>query len=142
MSYWTINFQQLRPVKRKQISEKISERLNISAETVDEIISCYYNAVQRKLSGLEHPQITVDSLGTFYIKRSKLEKKLDIYQKALNKYESIEESNIREYTSIRDLKANIAMFNKMLGELIKLDDKKQSKEEEKQIYKTTKDESN
>ena len=142
MSYWTINFQQLRPVKRKQISDRVSERLNISAETVDEIISCYYNAVQRKLSGLEHPQITVDSLGTFYIKRSKLEKKLDIYQKALNKYESIEEPNIREYASIKDLKANIAMFNKMLRELIKLDDKKQSKEEEKEIYKTTKDESN
>lgn len=132
----------MRPVKRKQISERVSERLNISAETVDEIISCYYNAVQRKLSGLEHPQITVDSLGTFYIKRSKLEKKLDIYQKALIKYESIEEPNIREYTSIRELKATIATFNRMVDELIKLDDKKQSKEEEKEIYKTTKDESN
>jgi uncharacterized protein YdcH (DUF465 family) len=81
-------------------------------------------------------------LGTFYIKRSKLEKKLDIYQKSLNKFESIEEPNIREYASIKDLKANIAMFNKMLDELIKLDDKKHLKEEEKETYKTTKDESN
>ena len=132
----------MRPVKRKQISERVSERLNISAETVDEIISCYYTAVQRKLSGLEHPQITVDSLGTFYIKRSKLEKKLEIYQKALIKYESIEEPNIREYTSIRELKDNIAMFNKMLDELNKLDDKKHLKEEEKETYKINKDESN
>lgn len=132
----------MRPIKRKQISEKISERLSISAETVDEIISCYYTAVQRKLSRLEHPQITVDSLGTFYIKRSKLEKKLDIYQKALAKYESIEEPNIREYTSIKDLKANIEMFKNMLDELIKLDDKKHLKEEEKETYKTNKDESN
>lgn len=132
----------MRPVKRKQISEKISEKLNISSETVDEIISCYYNAVQRKLSGLEHSQITVDSLGTFYIKRSKLEKKLDIYQKSLIKFESIEEPNIREYASIKDLKANIAMFNKMLNELNKLDDKKHLKKEEKEIYKITKDESN
>ena len=90
----------MRPIKRKQLSEKVAERLNLSAETVDEIIQCYYSSVQKKLSGLAGSQISLDGLGTFYIKRSKLEEKLRIYKLALKKYEDIKQPTLREYTSI------------------------------------------
>lgn len=131
----------MRPIKRKQLSEKVAQRLNLSAETVDEIVLCYFNAVQKKLSGLVHHQITVDGLGTFYIKRSKLEEKLRIYQQALNKYESIEQPTLSEYASLVSLKNDVEKFQKTLDDLNSLNEKKKKKEEEKQIYKTNKHES-
>lgn len=142
MYCWTINFLHLRPIKRKQISEKIAERLNLSAETVDEIISCYYNNVQKSLSNLEHAHITVDNLGTFFIKRQKLEEKLRIYKKSLAKFETIKRPNMSEFKSIMTLKADIKNFERMVEELDKLDAKKVKKEEEKQIYKLKNHESN
>lgn len=141
MFCWTINFLHLRPIKRKQLSEKVAERLNLSSETVDEIIQCYYNAIQKKLSKLVHPQLTLDGLGTFYIKRSKLEEKLGIYQKALKKYEDIEEPTLSEYASLKSLKNDVDMFQNTLNKLDLLDQKKKDKEEEKKLYKTNKHES-
>ena len=131
----------MRPIKRKQLSEKVAERLNLSAETVDEIVLCYFNAVQKKLSGLIHPQITLDGLGTFYIKRSKLEEKLRIYEQSLKKFESIKQPTLSEYTSLKSLKNDVSLFQGMLSELDLLNKKKAEKEEEKKHYKTNKHES-
>ncbi len=131
----------MRPIKRKQLSEKVAERLKLSSETVDEIVQCYYNAVQKKLSGLAHAQITLDGLGTFYIKRSKLEEKLNIYQQALKKFEDIKQPTLSEYASLKSLKDDVNMFQKMVDELELLNEKKKNKEEEKKLYKTNKHES-
>ena len=131
----------MRPIKRKQLSEKVAERLNLSAETVDEIVLCYFNAVQKKLSGLIHPQITLDGLGTFYIKRSKLEEKLRIYEQSLKKFESIKQPTLSEYASLKSLKNDVSLFQGMLSELDLLNKKKAEKEEEKKLYKTNKHES-
>ena len=141
MFCWTINFLHLRPIKRKQLSEKVAERLNLSSETVDEIIQCYYNAVQKKLSGLSHSQITLDGLGTFYVKRSKLEEKLNIYQQALKKFEDIKEPTLSEYASLKALKDDVNMFENMVNELDLLNEKKKNKQEEKTLYKNSKHES-
>lgn len=131
----------MRPIKRKQLSEKVAQRLNLSAETVDEIVLCYFNAVQKKLSGLVHHQISLDGLGTFYIKRSKLEDKLRIYHQALVKYENIKQPTLSEYASLVSLRDDVEKFQKTLDELNNLNEKKKQKEEEKQIYKSSKHES-
>jgi len=132
----------LRPVKRKQISEKVAEKLNLSVETVDEIISCYYNSIQRQLSNLAYPQISVGFLGTFFIKRNKLENKLMIYEKALAKLEDIIEPNLSQFKSIKELKEDILKFKSMIEMLDEMDDKKITKNNEKQIYKLKNYESN
>ncbi len=125
----------MRPVKRKQISEKVAEKLNLSVDTVDEIISCYYNSVQRQLSNLAYPQISVGFLGTFFIKRNKLENKLMIYEKALAKLEDIIEPNLSQFKSIKELKDDIKKFKNMIEVLDEMDGKKITKNEEKQNYK-------
>lgn len=132
----------MRPVKRKQISEKVAERLNLSVETVDEIVSCYYNSVQRQLSNLKYPQISVGYFGTFFIKRNKLENKLMIYEKALAKLETVIEPNLSQFKSIKELKDDIKNFKNMIEMLNEMDGKKITKNEEKQIYKLKNDESN
>lgn len=132
----------MRPIKRKQISEIIAERLNLSAETVDEIVSCYYKAVQKQLSSLQDVRVRVNNLGTFYIKRKKLEEKLQKYTDALAKFEAKPEPGLSDYKSMVDIRAEIAKFNHALEQLDQEDVKKKNKEEEKQIYKLNKNESN
>lgn len=131
----------MRPIKRKQISEIVAERLNLSAETVDEVISCYYKAVQKQLSSLQDVRVRVNNLGTFYIKRKKLEEKLQKYTDALAKFEAKEEPTLSDYKSMVDIRAEIAKFNHALEQLDQEDVKKKLKEEEKEIYKLNKNES-
>jgi nucleoid DNA-binding protein len=142
MYCWTINFWLLHPIKRKQISEKVANRLNLSVETVDEIVSCYYNTVQKQLSNLEHSNIRIENLGTFFIKRSNLEKKLLIYEKALAKFEAIKRPSLSEFKSIKELRDDVKKFKNALENLDEIDAKKLEKKELKKIYKSKRDESN
>lgn len=128
----------MRPLKRKQISAIVAEKLQLSAETVDEIASCYFKIIQKKLTTLETCRITVDKLGTFTIKRKKLEEKRRFYDIALSRLEEIENPDMRDYKSILKLKKDIQEFDKLLEDFAKVDEKFKLKEEEKINYKNKK----
>lgn len=128
----------MRPLKRKQISAVVAERLGLSAETVDEIASCYFKMIQKKLTTLESCRITVDKLGTFTIKRKKLEDKRRFYQIALDRLEEIENPDMKDYKGILKLKKDIEEFDKLIEDFAQLDEKFKLKEEEKINYKNKK----
>ncbi len=132
----------MRPIKRKQISEKVAEKLKLSAEIVDEVMSCYFRAVQKKLSALEHNRVSVDGLGTFFIKRRKLDQKLTKYKDALLRYETKSNPDMSDYSSIRDIKFEIEKFEKAISKMDCEADRKVSKQQDIQDYKTKNDESN
>lgn len=128
----------MRPLKRKQISAIVAEKLGLSAETVDEIASCYFKIIQKKLTTLETCRIGVDKLGTFTIKRKKLEDKRRFYDIALSRLEEIENPDMKDYRSILKLKKDIQEFDKLLEEFSKEDERFKLKEEEKINYKNKK----
>lgn len=142
MCFQTINFLQLRPIKRKQISEKVAEKLKLSSEIIDEIMSCYFRAVQKKLSALEHDRICVDGLGTFYIKRRKLEQKLTKYKDALTRYEEKPNPDMSDYSSIKDMKFEIEKFEKAISKMDYEADRKVIKQQDIKDYKNKNNESN
>lgn len=128
----------MNPVKRKEISQKIAERLKLSVETVDEIVLSYYKYVQKKLSNLEHERLVVDNLGTFYIKRKKLEEKLSHYKTVLEQYESKTTKEMSDFEDILSLRTEIKKFESMLQQIAKEDKLKKQKQEEKENYKKNK----
>jgi nucleoid DNA-binding protein len=128
----------LNPAKRKEISQKIAERLRLSVETVDEIVLSYYKYVQKKLSNLEHERLVVDNLGTFYIKRKKLEEKLSHYKTVLEQYESKTTKEMSDFEDILSLRTEIKKFESMLQQIAKEDKLKKQKQEEKENYKKNK----
>jgi nucleoid DNA-binding protein len=128
----------LRPIRRKQISEKVALELELSAETVDEIASCYFKILQRKMSNLEHERIAVKGFGTFVIKRKKVEEKLKKYLNYLAQEEKAQQPDIR---SIEAVKSEIAKYENMLARLDMQEEKRKLKEEEKINYKIKKHES-
>lgn len=132
----------MRPVKRKQISSIVAERLGLSAETVDEMASCYFKIVQKKLSNLEDMRIVVDKLGTFTLKRKKLEEKRLHYGMALAKFEAIENPDMIVYKNILRIKRDIESYDKAIALFKEDDERLELKKEEKINYKTKNNESN
>ncbi len=132
----------MRPVKRKQISAIVADRLNLSGDTVDEIMSSYYKHILKMLVEMEHTRIYVNKLGTFVVNRKKLIEKHKMYTQALEKLEKIEEPNFQEYKNISNLKNELQLFEKILANFNEENEKRLQKEEEKRNYKKQKNELN
>jgi nucleoid DNA-binding protein len=62
------------PKKHREFKKDISERLNIHPDVVDDFIAFYYDTLRRELSNLTAVHIYVNNLGTFSLKKQKLEK--------------------------------------------------------------------
>lgn len=132
----------MRPIKRKQISTIVADKLNLSADTVDEIISCYYKHVRTMMINMDHARICVNKLGTFVVNQKRLIEKHKAYVQVLEKFEKIEDPDFQEYKSITNLRSEIQLFEKILANFKKENDRKLSKEEEKINYKKQKNELN
>jgi hypothetical protein len=64
----------VRPKSHKQFKEEIAKEVGVHPKVVDDFITFYYARVRKALSTLEYPRIVVDGLGTFFIRKGKLEK--------------------------------------------------------------------
>lgn len=91
---------------------------------------------------MEHNRIYVNKLGTFVVNRKRLIEKHKMYTQALEKLEKIEEPNFQEYKNISNLKTELQLFEKILANFNKENERRLQKEEEKRNYKKTKDELN
>lgn len=132
----------MRPIKRKQVSAIVADKLNLSADTVDEIVSCYYKHVRSMMINMKHTRICVNKLGTFVINHKKLIEKHKAYVQVLEKFEKIEDPDFQEYKSITNLRSEIQLFEKILANFKEENDRKLLKEEEKINYKKQKNELN
>ena len=63
----------MNPKKHKDFKEGIAEEVGVHKQVVDDFISFYYGKLRKKLSALEYPRINVDGLGTFYLRKTKLD---------------------------------------------------------------------
>lgn len=64
----------MNPKSHKDIKEGIADEVGVHNSVVDEFITFYYAKLRKKLSNLDYPRIYVDGLGTFHLRKNKLEK--------------------------------------------------------------------
>ena len=64
----------MNPKSHKDIKKGIADEVGVHNTVVDEFITFYYAKLRKKLSNLNYPRIQVDGLGTFYLRKNKLEK--------------------------------------------------------------------
>jgi len=62
------------PKSHKELRKDIADEVGVHNSVVDEFITFYYSKLRRKLSDIDFPRIHVDGLGTFYLRKNKLEK--------------------------------------------------------------------
>jgi len=64
----------VKPKSHKDFKKGIADEVGVHQSVVDDFISFYYAKVRSKLSNLEFPRVYLDGLGTFYLRKNKLEK--------------------------------------------------------------------
>lgn len=64
----------MKPKSHKDFKAGIAEEVGVHQSVVDDFLSFYYAKVRSKLSNLEFPRVHLDGLGTFYLRKTKLEK--------------------------------------------------------------------
>lgn len=64
----------MNPKSHKDIKKGIADEVDVHTSVVDDFISFYYAKLRKKLSNLDYPRVHVDGLGTFYLRKNKLEK--------------------------------------------------------------------
>lgn len=63
----------MNPKKAKDFVSKVAEELNLEEDLVKEVLSFYWSKVRSGLSDLKHHTIMVPNLGTFKIRRQKMD---------------------------------------------------------------------
>ena len=72
--YWIIKYQAVNPKSHKELRKDIADEVGVHNSVVDEFITFYYSKLRKKLSDIDFPRVHVDGLGTFYLRKNKLEK--------------------------------------------------------------------
>jgi len=106
------------PKKHKEFKKGIAEEVGVHQQVVDDFISFYYSKIRKKLSTLDYPRINVEGIGTFYLRKGKLETAIkknksmlgNIAKRTYNGYaksESITENIKQMTTALEQLEKDI-----------------------------------
>lgn len=114
----------MNPVKRKDISKSTAEKLGKDFEQVDEIVAFYYRYVQKRLSAIENIAVNVPNLGTFVLKKKRVENKMDRYTRFMETVDETE--SIRAFETKQAVKKDIEKYQAALEIMNKEEERKQS----------------
>jgi nucleoid DNA-binding protein len=103
----------LNPLKRKEISKITANSLELDHLMVDDVVAFFYRTVQKKLSSMEHHSVNVPNMGTFVLKKQRVQNKLDKYNAFLNKIDASESMTMYETTV--EVKSDIEKYNNILS---------------------------
>ena len=73
----------MNPRNHKEFRKDIANEVGVHENVVDDFIAFYYSKVRKALSSLEHPNILIDGLGTFKVRKSRLSKSIKIQKSKL-----------------------------------------------------------
>ena len=100
----------MNPKKHSEFKNGIAKEVGVHSQLVDDFITFYYSRVRKKLSKLEFPRIYIEGLGTFHIRKQKLEMAIkkqksmlgNVAKRTYNGYAKSENiiSNIKEMEAI------------------------------------------
>lgn len=122
----------MNPIKRKEISKITADSLKLDHLIVDDVVAFFYRTVQKKLSSMEHHSINVPNMGTFVLKKQRVQKKLEKYNAFLDKIDASE--SIRMYETSVDVKADVEKYEKILSVMDQEADRKKAVEKLKEKY--------
>ena len=87
--------------RRKELIKRTAKELNMSISDVDEIICAYYGEVRSLMQGLSDLHIMLPYLGTFSIRRNKLEVKAEYYRGLLENMKDDDVESFKEKMYIK-----------------------------------------
>ena len=104
----------MNPKKHKDFKEGLAEEVGVHSQVVDDFIAFYYSKLRKKLSVLEYPRINVDGLGTFYLRKARLEKSIKKNKSTLG---NLAKRTYNGYAQSESIQKNIEQMSKALEQM-------------------------
>ena len=109
------------PKNHKIFKEGIANEVEIHENVVDDFISFYYSNVRQALSSLEHNKVFVDGLGTFTLRKTRIEKSIVKNKSYLG---NLEKNTYKGYDKSISVKNKIEKLEKALDLITESIDKR------------------
>ena len=106
----------MRPKSNKAFRENIAKEVGVHPQVVEDFITFYYAKVRKKLSELEFPRIYLQGLGTFELRKSKLEKAIMKNKSLLG---NIAKRTYNGYAKSEDIKKDVKYMEAALDQMHK-----------------------
>lgn len=112
----------MNPIKRKELSLLTAKKLGKEFQEVDDIVAFFYRYVQKRLSSVENIAVNVPNLGTFMLKKKRVQKKIDRHR---NFMEGLDEtSSIKAFEIKQDVKREIEKYEAVLERMNQEEERK------------------
>jgi|TARA_R110000803_G_scaffold25481_3_gene60938 nucleoid DNA-binding protein len=106
----------MNPKSHKELKKNIAEEVGVHQSVVDDFISFYYGKLRKKLSNLEYPRIQVDGLGTFHMRKNRLEQSIKKNKSILG---NLKKRTYKGFAKSENIQENIEQMSKALEQLEK-----------------------
>ena len=104
----------MNPKKHSEFKNGIAKEVGVHSQLVDDFITFYYSRVRKKLSKLEFPRIYIEGLGTFYLRKNKLENAIKRQKSMLG---NIAKRTYNGYAKSENILSNIEEMEKALKQM-------------------------
>ena len=119
----------MRPKNHKSFFDSVAKEIGVHKDVVDNLVTFYYSKVRKSLSNLEDTHINISSLGTFTVRKSRLEKAIKRNKDILGNLEKMTYKGYEKYIPVKN---KIKLMETALEKLNeKLKAKKKFKDENK-----------
>jgi nucleoid DNA-binding protein len=104
----------MKPKSHKIFKEGIAEEIGVHESVVDELVSFYFGKVRNALSSLEDQRVFVEGLGTFAIRKTRVEKAIAKNKSYLG---NLEKHTYNGYDKTVATKEKIEVLEKVLEKI-------------------------
>ncbi len=107
----------MKPLSRLDISKLTAKKLNLDVEIIDNIVRGYYSFLNSTLANLEHTNINVSGLGTFKVRRNKVQDSIKKQEKIIEMLDYKSKLSLSKYSSLHEAKEKLKKLNAILNQL-------------------------
>lgn len=117
----------MNPKSHKQFKEGIAEQVGVHQNVVDDFITFYYGRLRKNLSNLSNPRILVEGLGTFVVRKQRLDSAIKKNKSILGNITKSTYNGYEKSLAVKDKLDQMENVQKMYNDM--LEEKKLFKEQ-------------
>ena len=110
----------MKPKSHKSFFEDIAKEVDVHKDVVDDLITFYYARIRKNLSDLIDTHINVAGLGTFILRKKKLEKSIKRNKDIIGNLEKMTYKGYDKYVPVKNKLKQMESALDMLNKKIKL----------------------
>ena len=117
----------MKPKSHKYFFKSVAEEVKVHKDVVEDIIGFYYANIRKSLSNLSDTHVNVSNLGTFKLRKKRLEKNIKRNKDIIGNLEKMTYKGYDKYVPVKNKLKQMENALEMLNKKIK--SKKQFKNE-------------